>query len=170
MKCFSNPESDCTGGSSTIKLVYNHFIDDFYHGKFDIEGKFHFRTDFSAGGFRHIPEGLGLRDGARSIQHHHVSLETSLSTCGQHALHIFHHFSWPRFERVMNLKIHHEMLMCPWFRCDRWIKHPRFGLERPPRRLPPWEIEDRRAPIIVEEWLVGRATVEVAMSTSTYHE
>ena len=90
-------------------MVYIGLPNDFDRGKLDIAGKFHFRSLFSAAGFRHIPEGLGLRDGARSIQHHHVSLETSLSTCAQHALHIFHHFSWPRFERVQNLKLHREM-------------------------------------------------------------
>ena len=79
-------------------------------------------------------------------------------------------FSWPRFERVQNLKIHHEILIALAFRCDRWIKHPQIALGRLYRRLPPWEIEDPRASLIVEEWLVGRPTVEVAMATSMYHE
>ena len=48
-------------------MVYNMLIDLLAEGKIAIEGKFHFRWISLQVKFRGNPEGLGLRDHARSI-------------------------------------------------------------------------------------------------------
>ena len=67
MKPCCEPKSDCTGGSGGSNMVYKMLIDLLAEGKLAIEGKFHFRWISLQVKFRGNPEGLGLRDHARSI-------------------------------------------------------------------------------------------------------
>ena len=57
-------------------MVYKMLIDLLAEGKLAIEGKFHFRWISLQVKFRGNPEGLGLRDHARSIWHGRISLDS----------------------------------------------------------------------------------------------
>ena len=83
-------------------IVDNLLVGLLIEGKLALDGRFHSRWILWQVDFRGTAEGFGLRDHARSIQHHHVSRIGVGSAQASMMCMIYHHFSWPRFERVMN--------------------------------------------------------------------